>query len=167
MTDPSTSRPYMPGYGIASDTRGMLPWSWAEERLIGARQYWLSTLRPEGLPHLMPVWGVWHHSALWFSTGHRSRKARNLAANPRCMVSTERADEPVVVEGTAHPISDPTQIEAMGKVYAAKYGSFDPDLGQVFRVEPHVVFGFIENEEHFAASATRWEFSPPESVADR
>ncbi len=36
--DPRASRPYMPGYGIldAASGKGLLPWSWASERLTRA-----------------------------------------------------------------------------------------------------------------------------------
>ncbi|MDQ2759398.1 MAG: pyridoxamine 5'-phosphate oxidase family protein [Actinomycetota bacterium] len=37
----------------------------------------------------MPVWGVWHEDHLWFSSSKGSRKARNLAAEPRCSISTD------------------------------------------------------------------------------
>ena len=59
--EPRASRPDMPGYGIlaAEAGRGLLPWSWAAERLAKARTYWLATTRPDGRPHAMPVWGVW------------------------------------------------------------------------------------------------------------
>jgi hypothetical protein len=152
----------MPGYGITDAPTGMLPWSWAEERLTQSQNYWLSTVRPDGLPHLMAVWCVWWQGALWFSTGHRSRKARNLAAQPRCSISTERADEPVIVEGLAVNITDSTHIAQMGSVYSAKYGEFDPDIGLIYRVQPIVAFAFIEHEDQFASAATRWTFDPQE-----
>lgn len=106
----------MPDYGIKQSDEGLLPWSWAEERLTTSRNYWVTTLWPDGRPHSMPVWGVWDGEALWFSSGRRSRKARNLAADPRCVVTTENADEPVVVRprwafGIAHDdfTSSPTR----------------------------------------------------------
>ena len=90
----------MPGYGVAGPEAGLLPWSWAEERLRGAWRYWVVTVSPDGEPHAMPVWAVWLDDALWFSTGGRSRKARNLRREPRCVVHTD-GEDPVVVNGTA------------------------------------------------------------------
>ena len=57
MTQPKASRPHMPGYGIldANSGKGLLPWSWATERLAKARNYWVATTRPDGNPHAMPV----------------------------------------------------------------------------------------------------------------
>ena len=74
----------MPGYGVqpADEGTGLLPWSWAVERLTASHDYWLATTWPDGRPHVMPVWGVWWQDALWFSCGLRSRKARNIGARP-------------------------------------------------------------------------------------
>jgi hypothetical protein len=94
---PKASRPFMPDYGVldAQSGQGLLLWSWATKRLASARNYWIATARPDGYPHMTPVWGVWLDETFYFSTGRRSRKARNLAADPRCVVCPERADEPV------------------------------------------------------------------------
>src|SRR5215475_8390880 len=104
----TTNRPHMPGYGIldANDGEGLLPWEWALERLTGSHNYLLATTRPDGRPHVMPVWGLWLDGAFYFSTGRQSRKARNLRANPNCVVSTDRSDEAVILEGVAEEIAD-------------------------------------------------------------
>jgi hypothetical protein len=161
-TGPRADRPVMPGYGVAAkdEGEGLLPWSWAEQRLTDAHNYWLATARPDGKPHLMPLWAVWVDGCLVFSTGARSRKASNLRAGPRCSISTERADETVIVEGVAREL-DPAAIpDAARAAYKAKYGwELSPALGPIFAVYPSTVFGLIEHEDQFAASATRWTFS--------
>ncbi|HEV2086875.1 MAG TPA: pyridoxamine 5'-phosphate oxidase family protein, partial [Cryptosporangiaceae bacterium] len=101
MEPPLAERPYMPGYGIAEEPAGMLPWSWAEERLTSSTNYWLATVRPDGRPHVMPVWGVWADHAFLFSSSPGSRKVRNLRAEPRCVVTTQDPVRPVVLEGVA------------------------------------------------------------------
>jgi hypothetical protein len=151
----------MPEYGLEADDAGggLLPWSWAVERLERSRNYWLSTVRSDGRPHAMAVWAVWLDGALLFSTAVGSRKARNLARSPQCVMSTERADEAVIVEGVAERVGDAQLLTRLRVVYEAKYGSgYPPDSG-VWAVRPLVVFGFIERAEAFAGSATRWSFS--------
>src|SRR3954470_23508820 len=105
---PTAGRPYMPGYGVlpADQGSGLLPWSEAERRLTVAHDYWCATVCPDGRPHVMPVWGVWLDGRLWFSSGLRSRKARNLAADQRCTITTDDAHRPVVIEGTAERLTD-------------------------------------------------------------
>jgi nitroimidazol reductase NimA-like FMN-containing flavoprotein (pyridoxamine 5'-phosphate oxidase superfamily) len=164
MTEPRASRPWMPGYGIREpgEGTGLLPWSWAEERLRRAHHYWVATLHPAARPHLMPVWGLWHDGCLWFSSSNTSRKARNLADNPRCAVSTEDAGEPVVLEGTAELVADRDRIAVFADLVDAKYSTsygadfYDPAVNSVFRLRPETVFGLTL--EDFAGSPTRWRF---------
>jgi len=158
---PRTSRPHMPDYGLVTEAAegGLLPWSWAVERLERSRNYWLSTVRADGRPHAMAVWAVWLDDALLFSTAIGSRKARNLARTPHCVMSTERADEAVIVEGVAEPVRSAERLARLRGVYETKYGSgYPPDSG-VYAVRPVVVFGFIERADAFAATATRWRFA--------
>jgi PPOX class probable F420-dependent enzyme len=153
----------MPGYGIppAGGEDGLLPWSWAVQRLERSHNYWVATSRPDGSPHLAAVWGVWVDGAFRFSTGGRSRKARNLAADPRCVVTPEQAEESVVVEGVAERVTNGAELSRLLAAYRHKYGSGFPDPVQnpVFAVRPRVVFGIIERAAEFSTSATRWVFT--------
>ena len=158
---PVASRPDIRGYGIldAQSGKGLLPWSWAEQHLADAHNYWIATTRPDGRPHLMVVWGVWVENAFYFSTGRESRKARNLGANPNCIISPDGAAEAAIVEGVASEVSDPEAIKRLDEVYFAKYEwNLDPNLGPIYRVQPKVVFGFIETGGDFTRTATRWRF---------
>lgn len=147
----------MPGYGVPPDLKGVLPWKWAERRLEKAHTYWLSTTRLGGRPHAMPVWCVWLEGRLFFSTGRKSRKARNLARNPRCVVSTVVGKNAVVVEGTARRIRSASLTRRVSVLYSRKYSSPIPAGEPVFAVEPQVVFGFTETDD-FLRTATRWRF---------
>lgn len=160
--EPSASRPHMPGYGIldADAGAGLLPWSWAVERLSSAHNYWLATTRPDGAPHLMPVWGVWQDGAFYFSTSTGSRKARNLAADPRCVISTDMADEAVILEGVAEEVVDTELLQIFKLAYDTKYAwEIDTGAGGIYAVRPTVAFAFIEKPADFPGTATRWEFA--------
>jgi hypothetical protein len=152
----------MPGYGIepAEGGAGLLPWPWAESRLVEPHGYWLTTASPTGHPHAMPVWGVWHRQSFVFSTGGQTVKARHLAANPRCVVCAGDPSMPVVVEGEATRLTDPDRVAEACAAYAAKYDAPPPDPAEnpLFAVRPSVVFGFIEEGEAFTTTATRWVF---------
>lgn len=80
-------------------------WSEGRQRLEQAEVYWLSTVRPDGRPHVTPLLAVWLGGALYFCTGPHERKAKNLDQNPRCVLTTgcnalnEGLD--LVVEGDA------------------------------------------------------------------
>ena len=147
----------MPGYGLLPQDEGsLLPWSWAEKRLRSTKNYWLSTVSRDGRPHAMPVWAVWVDGALFFSTGGDSRKALNLAANPYCVLTTESAEEAVIVEGRATLTEQP--LDDVASSYQTKYDMAYPADSNVYRVDPIKVFGFIEKESTFASTATRWSF---------
>ena len=158
MPDPTPSRPHMPGYGIAESTEGILPWSWARERLERSRNYWVATMHPGGRPHLMPVWAVWLQGVLYFSTARTSRKARNLFANPNCSVSTERGDEAVILEGPATVSEDPDVLRPAWDAYKAKY-DWSLEGESMFVLRPRVAFAFIERADQFVTAATRWRFA--------
>jgi len=160
---PRASRPQAAGYGFPESTKGLLAWSWAEQRLKKSHNYWITTVKPDGAPHTMVVWGMWQDGRFWFSTGSQSRKARNLAENPKCIVCTENAAEAVIVEGIAE-IADVAARKKLLPAYERKY-KFDMSTMKddilsmkepVFAVRPRVVFAMWE--KHFQSKSTRWKF---------
>jgi general stress protein 26 len=105
----------------------------------------------------MPVWGVWMQNAFYFSTGRQTRKARNLAANPRCVVCSENSKEAVIVEGIANELVDSKKLAEVAKVYKKKYKvDVSAMESPIYCVQPGVVFGLLEKK--FPATATRWKF---------
>ena len=155
----------------SSDEATPAPWSIATEQLENAELYWLSSVRPDGRPHVTPLVTVWLNDALCFCTGEHERKALNLKTNPHCAITTgcnalsEGFD--VVVEGDAVVVTDDVQLQRVAEAYLAKYGSdwrftvhdgaFVGDGGniaQVYVVRPTTVFGFGKG----TFSQTRWRF---------
>jgi hypothetical protein len=103
----------------------------------------------------MPVWGVWLEDAFFFSTGRKSRKGQNLAANPACTVTNDKGEEAVIVEGTATQAED-AALERVAAAYQKKYKMDPRGMGEpIFRIAPTRVFGFVEKT--FPQSATRWK----------
>jgi hypothetical protein len=160
---PKASRPHAPGYGLPEGDKGLLPWSWAEQRLKKSHNYWITTVKPNGSPHTMVVWGLWQEGRFLFSTGSKSRKARNLEKNTNCIVCTEDAHEAVIVEGIAEIADVPVRRKFL-PIYERKYKfdmkGMEPDIlsmkEPVFAVRPRVVFGLWEKE--FVGKSTRWKF---------
>jgi hypothetical protein len=149
---------------VATEGKGLLPWAWAVERLREAHGYWLATTRPDGRPHMAVVWGVWLHDRFSFATSADSRKGRNLAVNPHCIVCPEQTTEAVILEGVATPVTDVAAIRQFAEAYAAKYGEeIDTGLFRVYSVRPVVAFATLSDAEEFPATATRWRFTDPSS----
>lgn len=161
--NPKSSRPFAPGYGLPKGKKGLLPWSWAEQRLKKSHNYWITTVKPDGSPHTMVVWGLWQDGKFLFSTGSKSRKARNLAQNKNCIVCTELASEAVIVEGTAEIAEVPARRKFL-PTYERKYKfdmkGMERDIlsmkEPVVAVHPRVVFGLWEKD--FIGRTTRWKF---------
>src|SRR5712691_1027217 len=129
-----------------------------------SRPYMLATVRPDARPHVMPVWGVWMNDALWFRSSRGSRKARNLAANGYCAITTDNAYEPVVIEGEAALIDEPAVIRAFVAELNQKYKTgysidfFNPTDNACLQVRPAWAFGLTEAD--FTGTPTRWTFAP-------
>jgi PPOX class probable F420-dependent enzyme len=138
----------------------MMTWEVLAERLAKARNYWVATARPDGRPHVMPVWGLWMDEAFYFSTDAASRKGRNLAANPSVAVHLESGDEVAILEGRAEQVVAPPVLGRFADAYEAKY-KLRPDVSgataPVYRVQPAVALAWEEKD--FPKTATRWTFA--------
>jgi hypothetical protein len=160
VIEPRADRPDMPeGYLGGAP----LPWSWAEQQLVGARNYWVTTIASSGRPHVRPVWGIWRDDAVQFSTG--ARHAENIARDPRVTVNLDSGDDCVIVEGTAEATTDVEMRGAFATDYSAKYEwEMTVDFVDVlYVVRPRIVLGWIAmsiapGATLFAATATRWRF---------
>src|ERR1700694_5855206 len=99
------------------------PTDWAEGRrhIDDAEVFWLSTVRPDGRPHVTPLLAVWCADAMYFCTGSDERKAKNLKRNPHCILTTGRntLDESldVVVEGQVTKVSDEAELKQVANTY--------------------------------------------------
>ena len=95
------------------------PWATARDELARAEIFWLTTVRLDGRPHVMPLLTIWLDDALYFSTGAAERKALNLAQNAHCILTTgcNTMDEglDLVVEGEAGPVRGLAPLERLAK----------------------------------------------------
>jgi F420H(2)-dependent biliverdin reductase len=78
-----------------------------DPRLLTEANIWLATTRPNGKPHLIPIWFVWVNERFYICTPDDSVKARNLRANPRASVALEDGNKPVIAECTSEFIPMP------------------------------------------------------------
>jgi PPOX class probable F420-dependent enzyme len=160
MDGPRADVPYMPGYDemIAASGGKTLPWSWAVARIGETRNLWLTTVRPDGRPHMMPVWGLWRDGAFEFSTGPKSRKAKNFRQNPRVAVATESGSEAVVIEGEVSVMPASSHAGFLA-AYKEKYDwDMDESMGPFYVVTPRVAFGIREYGDKETGGVTRWTF---------
>ena len=146
------------------------PWTEVAEVLAETEMFWLSTVRGDGRPHVTPLPAIWLDGALHFCAGSHEQKAKNLQANPDCVLAAGanqfRAGLDVVVEGPAVLVTDPARLQRLAAVWKSKLdwdfkvtdGGFrDPAgrLGLVFGVTPAKVLAFGKNP----CSQTRYRFT--------
>ena len=94
----------------------------ADQRLRTDLMMWLSTVRPDGRPHLVPVWFLWDGTSILILSKD-DQKMRNLRANPRVMLAvddTKGGGDVVMLEGEA-ALVDRESVTSMLPTYADKY----------------------------------------------
>jgi F420H(2)-dependent biliverdin reductase len=104
-----------------------------QERLAASRNIWIATVRPNGAPHLIPIWFVAHGGQIYICTAPDTVKVRNLRTNPRVSLALEDGSVPVILEGAATVMENtaaPREVIAMFKL---KYG------WEILLSEPHYV----------------------------
>jgi general stress protein 26 len=163
---------------FSSDGATATAWARSKAHLEAAEVFWLSTVRPDGRPHVTPLLAVWLDDALYFCTSPPERKAKNLSHNPHCILTTGRNSLDgldIVVEGDAREVSDEAELGRVADAYAAKYPSdFTEPEGTwfglddairagdslLYRVTPVTAFGFGKGASF---SQTRYRFPEPAS----
>src|SRR5262245_23130564 len=148
------------------------PWSEVAGVLAASEMFWLSTVRRDGRPHVTPLPAIWLDGALHFCTGDAEQKAKNLASNPNCILTTGtnqlHAGLDVIVEGAAARVTDNAQLQRLAALWKSKldwdyqFGDGDfrhPDAPAshvlVFAVAPAKVLAFAKGPY----SQTRYRFA--------
>ncbi len=136
--------------------------------------FWLTTLDADGSPHVTSVGALWHAGSCWFQTGERTRKARNLARDPRGTVSVATKGFDVTIAGDVRRVTDaktiadiaalwaaagwPAQLDESGSGITAPFNA--PALGPppwfVYELKPRTATAVGTTED--APGSTRWRF---------
>lgn len=154
-----------------------IPWPRALELLEAVpqrqapRTTWLSTVRPDGRPHLAGVGALWVDGTFYFVSGPGTQKSRNLAANPSCALSMALPGLDLVIEGRAAKVTNQPTLERLAERYAAQgwparasdgaltadYSapSAGPPPWHLYVVTALVAFGVASEKPY---GATRWHF---------
>jgi hypothetical protein len=156
-----------------------IPWSRALQALEaaparpedagGPNTYWLATTRPDKRPHVAGVGALWVDGRFYFVSGAGTRKSRNLAANPNCVISVKLAGIDLVVEGVARLVTDQPTLQRLAELYAAQgwpasvsdgaltaefsAPSAGPPPWNLYVMTPSTAFGVASVEPY---GATRW-----------
>jgi len=140
---------------------------------------WLATINPNGSPHVTGIGALFAEGTFWFESGDQTRKAKNLARDPRCALSVATNEFDVVLEGEARKVDDPATVAQMaarwaaagwparidetGLALTAEYSapSAGPPPWYVYQVVPRSATAVATVEP---GGATRWVFDPTSPV---
>jgi hypothetical protein len=143
--------------GFSEPGSDPVPWADVEAVLRDAEISWLSTVRPDGRPHVTPLPAVWRGDRLHFCTGDQEQKCKNLQRDPRCILTTGTNDLhggiDVVVEGRAVRITDRDELVALAAqwkdeldwdfvVHEDGFGDADGRRAHVFALDATKVLAF-------------------------
>ena len=137
-------------------------WDVVRQLLESAELFWISTVRSDGRPHVVPLPAVWREDALYFATGPDEQKAVNLSTNDACVLTTGnnrwKSGLDVCVEGSARRVTDETVLHGLAAAWDSKYeGDWQYEVRDrafwhrgsvvhVFEVRPHKVLAFAKGD---------------------
>ena len=89
-------------------------------RFASQKTIWFASVRPNGKPHLVPVWFIWHDESVYVCTEPTSVKARNISSNNLVTLAIEDTTKPVICEGEARIVQSPWPNEVQ-HLFERKY----------------------------------------------
>ena len=123
MKQPNVSRPILPK-GYADNPASYVDWNWVVEQLTESKNYWLSSVRPNGRPHVVPRWGVFIDNKFFYDGSPETRHAQNIIKNPNVSLHLESGEQVVMMEGVSKPAEKPTLefAKQLAQAIGDKYG---------------------------------------------
>ena len=155
-----------------------LEWNRARAQLASRNgpeiTHFLSTVRPDGRPHVAGVGALWLNGDMFIVSGEQTRKSKNLAANPACAIAVRLPGIDVILDGEATRTTDlptlervaaqyreggwPAEVDAGALAFTAPFSapSAGPPPWQLYRFVFHSAVGVASVEPY---GATRWRFA--------
>lgn len=97
-------------------------------RLRDEQIAWIISIRPNGFPHAVPVWFLWHDNQVIIFSEPGTVKLHNMRANPHALVHLEAGpagEYLTVLQGLAEISDQPATawIDRIGDAYGTKYAT--------------------------------------------
>ncbi|HAV78827.1 MAG TPA: pyridoxamine 5'-phosphate oxidase [Anaerolineae bacterium] len=133
MQTPKVSRPMFPK-GYVDKPVSFLDWEWVTEQMTSSENYWISSVRPDGRPHVVPRWGAFMDNKLYYDGSPGTRHSRNIIGNPHVSLHLESGYKVVIMEGISRPADKPSPefAERLSKAMTKKYADqgYSPEPNQ-------------------------------------
>lgn len=114
----------------------------------------IATVRPDGRPHVAPIWFILDGEQLLFTTWHTTAKAANIHHSPWVSICVDDEAPPfafVKYDGTAEFFDDLDELRHwatriatryMGEAQSQAYGNRNAVAGEwLIRVTPSAIYG--------------------------
>jgi nitroimidazol reductase NimA-like FMN-containing flavoprotein (pyridoxamine 5'-phosphate oxidase superfamily) len=135
--------------------------------LDAAGRFWLATTRTDGRAHVVPVGIIWDEGTFYFTSGAGTQKSKDLARDPRCVITVAAPRTDIVAEGEARIVRDEAQLRRIAVLFKdwgpeVRDGAFwheysapsaGPPPWDVYEMKPQTIYAFSTGEPH---GATRW-----------
>ena len=160
MTTPKISRPKFPR-GYVDNPVSYVDWNWVAAQLTESKHYWMSSVRPNGHPHVVPRWGAFLDNKFYYDGSPETRHARNIIKNPHVTLHLESGERVIILEGRSQPAEkpDPAFAKRLAQAISDKYSAlgYSPkpnqwDEGGLYVFTPHQCItwtAFTENPTKF------------------
>jgi PPOX class probable F420-dependent enzyme len=126
-----------------------------DSRLRSDLMMWLSSVRPDGRAHLVPVWFLWQDGLIYIFS-KPDQKIRNLQQNRSAMVGiddTKGGEDPIMLAGDVELLKHAGLPAGIMEAYAEKYDArlkeynwtmewYTGEYSEVIRFTPSKVFVF-------------------------
>jgi len=124
MQTPKISRPKLPK-GYADNPASFVDWEWVAEQMTVSENYWLSSVRPDGRPHVVPRWGAFIDNKLYYDGSPETQHSRNIIKNPYVSLHLENGYKVVIMEGASKTADKPMPefAQLLSEVITNKYAS--------------------------------------------
>ena len=140
----------------------------------GRHTAWLTTIEPDGRPHVRPLGVISVDGTWYFTSGPGTRKSTNLVRDPRCVLNVAARPFGLVVEGEAERVVERDVLRAVATAFAvegwpvmvagtaltAEFSapSAGPPPWYLYRVVPSVIYALGAEEPY---GATRFDLDRP------
>lgn len=149
---------------------GHIPWRKVDLALQALRSIWLSSTRPDGRPHSVPVWFTWDAGGIYFLAKRTTQKVTNLAHQAWVVVHAGDGDDVIILEGPVTVVADPDELARVGAQYREKY--VDPHSGARATIDDANAVVYCVRVRHVMAweygvvsTRTDWQLNPDEPLA--
>ena len=120
-------------------------WRVLDARLGRESTIWVSTVRPDGRPHMTPVWYVWVDGLIYIAISVDSQKFGNLRGNQAISLALPDTESVIILEGEAHVAKRET-IDKLGEHFFHKYEwdfRFDDEADwRLVEITPHKILAW-------------------------